>query len=107
MAGVHRLTSCRPIFLSLNILTFPSLIIRENCITVKKNLEHLELYEQKTNTRGNEHKRINVKDYNAIKSVAVKMYNNLPTNILTEVRLSAFKKKLEFFFITEMFLMSS
>jgi len=44
--------------------------------------EHLELYEQKYNTRGNEHKRINVKDYNTINPVAVRMYNNLPTNIL-------------------------
>jgi len=103
MAGVHRLTSCRPIFLNLNILTFPSLIIRENCITVRTNLEHLELYEQKYNTRGNEHKRINVKDYNTINPVAVRMYNNLPTNILTEVRLSAFKKKLEFFLLQKCF----
>ena len=83
MAKVPVLTSCRSIFIDLSILTFPSLIIKECCLSVRRKLTRSDLITKTHDykTRQKTDLKVTINDTTSTKSPYYFnrcLYNNLP-----------------------------
>lgn len=95
--GAKYLDSCRPLFKKLNVLTVPSLIIKENCLLLKRNIHKYSTkinVEKVYNTRSkSETGMLNV-EKSCIMNFSTNLYNKIPESIRKEENYNGFKKKL-------------
>ena len=96
MMGLSSTTSCRNIFKDLGILTSPSLIVKECCLSVKRKLTLID-FKTKTHDYDTRQKTdFKVKtDMTRLKSPLCfnrSLYNCLPKNVLECARYQDFKR---------------
>ena len=99
ISNSHRLAHCRPLFISLKIMTVINLYIYTVLVYVKNNISNLQLRQDvhTYNTRIN--KNINIpyqrlsKSINSYETLGLKLYNKLPAT-LTNEHMDRFKSKL-------------
>ena len=108
MTKKSALESCRPLFKELHILPFPSLIIRECCLSVKRNLtiHDFKTMSHRYETRVKHNSKVATD--NMIRSKAPSnfckcLYNKLPEKILQCTYYNDFKRQLDKFLYQEEF----
>lgn len=99
--------SCKPYFVSENILTLFGIYILEICIFVRKNFHFFNEYSRPQNLRP--HKKLAVPFsklqifHSGTHAMSIKIYNNIPTDIKDEPNFIKFKKRLKSYLIKKSF----
>ena len=102
MCNLQQMDSCKPYFISLKLLTLPSLYIYETVIFLKSNPDLFEFY---TRSRHKDNLRIVPSKtkllHQSIFCMAPHIYNNLPPFLKNISDVNTFKKKLQHLLIAK------
>lgn len=109
MVKVNRTTSCKTYFSELKILTFPSLIIYESCLFVKKHRDYFTANEtsHRYETRNQGQLVTNAHHTSLYQKgpshFCIKAFNSIPPELKTLPNLNTFKRKLKQFLVGAVF----